>query len=106
MRASSMLRTSISAYLPPTRHVFHSVSIKSLFVEKITKRIPETTFVHSDPGLVKTSTTSDLPIWAKTVSNLAFLHVGPFLATYLEESGERYFFVGFDHKYKAKQEKA
>lgn len=80
-------------------------SMNSLTAEELAKQNPGTAYIHTDPGIVKTSYARDMPWYGKMGYNAVFALLGRFIATDLVESGERHLFMGMDARFKAKGEK-
>ncbi|KAK4041131.1 hypothetical protein C8A01DRAFT_34864 [Parachaetomium inaequale] len=74
----------------------HAASMQTLALEAVARSAPDVAFVHCYPGFVKSGLGKDMkgPVARvlMAVWEVAYLVVGPFLATPFEEAGERHLF--------------
>ncbi|KAK4117910.1 hypothetical protein N656DRAFT_834011 [Canariomyces notabilis] len=75
----------------------HLSSMTTLALEAVARNAPGVSFIHSFPGFVRTNLGNDLEglgaMVMRGVFNVVVAVVGPFVATPLEEAGERHVFL-------------
>lgn len=71
----------------------HAITMTSLSMEELATLNPSTSFVHSFPGIVKTSLVRDNGFLMRTALNALFVLLTP-MTVGLEESGERHLYAG------------
>ncbi|KAL1881562.1 hypothetical protein Plec18167_003159 [Paecilomyces lecythidis] len=73
----------------------HIATMVTLSLESLAKKAPEVSYIHANPGIVKTKS-RDMPLVMRAASSF----IGSFSSIPLEESGERHLFLATSAMYR------